>query len=201
MVDEAYSDFVLDESFFSAARLDEKKKNLIVVNSLSKNMGMSGWRVGYVISNPDFIQSLLKLNQHLITCAPTVLLYYMVKYFDNIIAHTLPQVREVVEKRNRVKELFDLYNIKYLSGGATFYFFVSIENYAGSSWDFAVKLLHQHDIAVVPGSAYGKSTERFIRFSIGAESIDRIEHAIKVISVLLNLKKIISKLPKLEISK
>ena len=46
LVDEAYSDFILNEKFISAGKLLTSKKNLIVVNSLSKNMGISGWRIG-----------------------------------------------------------------------------------------------------------------------------------------------------------
>ena len=180
-----YSDFILDGSFFSGGRLDSEKNNVIVVNSLSKNMGMSGWRVGYLISNEKVIKAVLKLNQHLITCAPTVLLYYMEKYFDLIISHTLPQVHDIVLKKQSVKKILKNYKILHLEGGATFYFFLSIENYSGNSTDFAMELLKNHDISVVPGSAYGASTERFIRFSIGTESLERIEHAIKIISIML----------------
>ena len=43
-------------------------------------------------------------------------------------------------------------------------------------------MLAEYKIAVVPGSAYGKSTERFIRIGIGTESLERIEKAIILIS-------------------
>ena len=69
MVDEAYSDFV-DGSFTSMASVVPNKDGVIVVNSLSKNMGISGWRIGYIISSENVIQTVLKVNQHLITCAP-----------------------------------------------------------------------------------------------------------------------------------
>ena len=104
LVDEAYSDFVLDDSFHSLAKLVPDLNGVIVVNSLSKNMGMSGWRIGYVIAEQKLLTALLKLNQHLITCAPTILQQYLVKYFDAILSHTLPQVRAVVEKRERIKK-------------------------------------------------------------------------------------------------
>jgi aspartate aminotransferase/aminotransferase len=185
LVDEAYSDFIVKENFFSAGRLNIKKNNVIIVNSLSKNMGMSGWRVGYLISNSNVIKAVLKINQHLITCASTVLLYYMAKYFDDIIAHTLPQVRSIVVKRQNVEILLKKHKIKYLPGGATFYFFVNIENYPGDSWDFAMELLKKYDISVVPGSAYGESTNKFVRVSIGTESMERIEHAIKIMHTML----------------
>jgi len=65
LIDEAYSDFVIDEPFTSMASLVPDKDGVIIVNSLSKNMGMSGWRVGYAIGSQPLIDRMLKLNQHI----------------------------------------------------------------------------------------------------------------------------------------
>jgi aspartate aminotransferase/aminotransferase len=178
LVDEAYADFVLDDSFVSMAKLVPDKDGVIVVNSISKSMGMSGWRIGYAISHPSFISQLLKVNQHIITCAPTILLMYCEKYFSEILTKTLPQVAHVTEKRRRVRDVMDKLGLKYLAGSATFYFFVSIGDFPGSSSEFALTLLLDKKIAVVPGSAYGKSTDRFVRISIGTESLERIAAAL-----------------------
>ena len=108
LMDEAYSDFVGEgESFTSLASISRDLEGIFIVNSLSKNMGMSGWRIGYVIAAEKMITKLLKLNQHIITCAPTVLQMYMERYFDDIIAVTLPQVKGVVEKRKRIARYLD----------------------------------------------------------------------------------------------
>lgn len=185
LVDEAYSDFA-DEPFHTMAKIAPDKDGVIIINSLSKNMGISGWRIGYAIGHPTFIRELLKLNQHLITCAPSILLYYLAHYFDEITSMTLPQVREVTLKRQRVAEMMRQLNLKMLSGGSTFYFFVSLENFPGNSLDFAVHLLTQHNIALVPGSAYGASTERFVRISIGTESEERIWDALQIVRDLID---------------
>lgn len=185
LVDEAYSDFVVDGSFVSLATIAPAKERVIIVNSLSKNMGMSGWRIGYVIAHPTFIAQLLKVNQHLMTCAPTILQYYCAKYFERILKLTLPQVREVVEKRKRIAMRIDELSLKRLAGEATFYFFINIDPYPGTSLAFATELLQAHAISVVPGCAYGKSTDRFIRFSIGAEPEERIDEALWVIKQMI----------------
>lgn len=185
LVDEAYSDFVIDEPFTSMCAVAPDKDGVIVVNSLSKNMGLSGWRVGYVITHPRLLEQLIKLNQHLITCAPSILLYYLARYFDQITSITLPQVRDIVLKRARVARMLDELGLGRLGGESTFYFFVSIEAFPGTSFDFALELLINHSIAVVPGSAYGDSTDRFIRISIGTESEERIWVALNVIKDLI----------------
>ncbi len=181
LVDEAYSDFVLDKSFVSMASLVPDLDGIIVINSLSKNMGMSGWRIGYAIASQEFLMTLLKLNQHLITCAPTILQQYLATYFDDILSYTLPQVRAVVEKRQRIAIRMNELGLRYLPGSATFYFFVETTPYAGNIHNMALYLLLEKGICVVPGSAYGETTAGFVRIAIGTESEERIDHALQIL--------------------
>lgn len=183
LVDEAYSDFT--EAFHSMAEIVPDKDGIIIVNSLSKNMGMSGWRVGYAISSPCVIDQVLKLNQHLITCAPTLLQHYMAQFFDDITQITLPQVRATVEKRTRIARYLDKLGLNRMPGDSTFYFMVGLADFPGTGLEFAIHLLLRHQIAVVPGIAYGKSCERYIRVGIGSESEERICVALSVIRDLL----------------
>jgi aspartate aminotransferase/aminotransferase len=188
LIDEAYSDFLANDTFHSLAAIAPEKHGAIVVNSLSKNMGISGWRVGYLIGQRDFVDQCLKVNQHLITCAPTILLHYLARHFDEITAVTLPQAQETARKRERVQRVLDQIGLRCMAGSATFYFFVSIEDYPGTALDFALTLLLEDGIAVVPGSAYGDSTGRFIRISIGTESEERISAALEAIRRRISTK-------------
>ena len=186
--DEAYSDFLSDgDDFVSLANLDTKKQNSIVVNSISKNFGISGWRIGYVIGNEKFIEQLLKLNQHLITCAPTILEYYLEKYFDDIISITKPQIKHLLKQRNEIAQYMKKLSLTYLPGKATFYFFVSISSSKLNSNEFCSKLLNEYHISTVPGIGYGRSCDNFIRISVGSESIKRIKSALKNIRKLIVL--------------
>ena len=186
LADEAYSDFVIDGSFASLGRIVPDKDGIIIVNSLSKNLGVSGWRIGYVISSPAVIFNILKLNQHLITCAPTVLAMYLAKHFSEIVRATLPQAHDVVKKRSEIQSYIRAKGLDILSGSATFYLFVSTGSYKYSSLDLALYLLAKYRIAVVPGSAYGKSTANFIRIGVGAESMSDIQRAIDTISGVIS---------------
>lgn len=194
MVDEAYSDFLKPNTFCSALNFDNERRTVIIANSLSKNMGMSGWRIGYLIAHPDLISQVLKLNQHIITCAPTVLQAYLAKYFHRIIDITLPQAQEVVAKRQRVEEKMRELAIPYLPGCGTFYFFVGIGDFPSSSMDLSLYLLLFHNIATVSGSAYGISTERFLRIGVGAETEERIFDALAVIHNVLNFRPVVKEL-------
>lgn len=189
LADEAYSDFIKDENkFISFASLDKTKDNSIVVNSLSKNMGISGWRLGYTIANNDIIRHVLKLNEHLITCAPTILQDYIAEHFEQILEATLPQAIEIAKKREKVQTVLNNIGIDTLKGEGTFYFMLNVSTFPGTTEELVYELLLNHNIATVPGEAYGKSTKDFIRFGIGVESLENIENSLKVIKQYLDLK-------------
>ncbi|MES2680989.1 MAG: aminotransferase class I/II-fold pyridoxal phosphate-dependent enzyme [Bacteroidota bacterium] len=184
--DEAYSDFTTKEQqFISLGNLDRTFSHSIIVNSISKNYGISGWRLGYIVTNERLTDQILKLNQHLITCPPSILQYYITKHFDEIIKITKPQILAVVEKRNAVLEFINELGMTALPGTATFYLFVSIDPTRMSSEEFCTRLLNEKHISAVPGSGYGRSCDAFIRISIGTEPMDRIK------SGMIEIKKMI----------
>ncbi len=188
IVDEAYSDFVINKNFFSCVNLDKSLKNLIIVNSLSKNFGMSGWRIGYLISNIKFLKLIEKLNQHLITCAPTFLQMYMERNFDKILSYTLPQIKNLLYKRKRIKNFLKKLDFKYLEGDSTFYFFIDISKYNQNAFALCINLLIDESISIVPGNAYGENTNNFLRISIGTESEDKIYQSLKILKYNLENK-------------
>lgn len=186
LADEAYSDFLLDDEFMSCGVADPEKRHTIICNSMSKNYGMSGWRVGYVISNAGFIGQMLKINQHLITCPATILEYYLERHFDEILDITKPQICEVVRKRALLGQYMDELGLSYLDGTATFYYFVRIGDSSLSSEEFCDRLLSESKVCVVPGRGYGESCDGFVRVSVGAENMERTKQGIRAIRELID---------------
>ncbi|MFF3616785.1 pyridoxal phosphate-dependent aminotransferase [Streptomyces sp. NPDC002580] len=186
IVDEVYSEFVPGGNpFVSASAFDPDKRHTVVCNSMSKNFGISGWRVGYVIAHESLIRQLAKLQQHLVTCAPTILCHYLAENFEQILAHTRPQIREVVERRNRVAEAFAARGVTSLPGDSTFYLFPSLGSSRLNSIEFADELLRRHRVSTVAGISYGVSCDRFVRVSVGAEPEDRLLRGVEAICDLI----------------
>ena len=184
--DEAYSDFVPSENkFISFGAIDEALERTIIVNSISKNFGISGWRIGYLISNPTVVDAVLRITQHTMTCAPTVLLMYLDQYFDEILRFTFPEISAVLEKRKRIGSFIDSLGLTVESGIATFYFFLNISPSRLSSVAFCDRLLNEYGVVAVPGVGYGKSCDHHIRLSIGTESDDRIFEGLRRIKQLI----------------
>lgn len=174
LADEAYSDFLLDGGFRSLAAADPGKRHTIVCNSVSKNFGISGWRLGYVVTNPGLTDQILKVNQHILTCPASILQYYVARHFERIRDLARPQIRQVVAKREAVARYMDSIGLSFLPGAATFYFFVSIRPSRLGSQAFCDRLLREQCVAAVPGIGYGASCDGFVRVSVGAESLEDI---------------------------
>ncbi|HEX8391565.1 MAG TPA: pyridoxal phosphate-dependent aminotransferase [Longimicrobium sp.] len=185
IADEAYSDFTTHEPFVSCGVDDPAKAHTIICNTMSKNYGMSGWRIGYVISNATFMTQFLKISQHLMTCPATMLEQYLERHFDDILAITKPQIRDLVERRAALGRYMDEIGLGYVPGSGTFYFFVSIEDSALDSEAFCLRLLAEHKVVAVPGVGYGKSCDGFIRVGMGTESTERAQAALRAVKALI----------------
>ncbi|MCX5243615.1 pyridoxal phosphate-dependent aminotransferase [Streptomyces prunicolor] len=187
IADEAYHEFVANGStFVSALEHDPGKRHTIVCNSMSKNYGISGWRIGYMIANAQLTDQIIKLQQHMVTCAPTILCYYLAENFETIIERTRPQIQRVVGARNRMAALLAEQGVECLDGDSTFYLFASLGESRLNSEYFAERLLHQHGVGVVPGIGYGPSCDRFVRISVGTESDERLVQGISALASLVH---------------
>lgn len=185
IADEAYSDFLLGDEFVSCGVDDPEKRHTILCNSMSKNYGMSGFRIGYVISNAEIMEQILKINQHLITCPATVLEMYLERHFDDILEITKPQIHDVVRRRSELCAYMDELGLGYLPGTATFYLFVRIEESGLSSVEFCDRLLEESRVCVVPGLGYGASCDGFVRVSVFTESLERTRQGFRAIRELI----------------
>ncbi|WP_197287851.1 pyridoxal phosphate-dependent aminotransferase [Streptomyces apocyni] len=187
IADEVYSEFVPDhEPFVSTGAFDPDREHTVICNSMSKNFGISGWRVGYLIAGEGLIEQVTKLQQHLVTCAPTILCQYLAENFEAVLASTRPQIHAMVERRGRVAAALAARGVECLPGDSTFYLFASLGRSSLGSTEFAEELLSRYRVSVVAGAAYGASCEGFIRVSIGAEPEDRLLRGVRAICDLID---------------
>ncbi|MEV8395674.1 MULTISPECIES: pyridoxal phosphate-dependent aminotransferase [unclassified Streptomyces] len=186
IADEAYHEFMPEgATFVSALEHDPGKRHTVVCNSMSKNYGISGWRIGYLIAHAELTEQILKLQQHMVTCAPTILSYYLAENFENILEQTRPQIQRVVRTRNDMSRLLADRGVSCLPGDSTFYLFASLGASRLGSQEFAERLLNERGVAVVPGTGYGASCERFVRISVGTEPRDRLATGVSAVASLI----------------
>lgn len=162
----------------SFASLPGMKERTVVVNGFSKAYAMTGWRLGYACGPKPIIDVMTKIHQSAIMCAPTTSQYAAVEALRNG-DRDVEEMREAYDQRRRflVKALRDMGLDCYEPQGA-FYVFPCIKKFGMSSDTFALRLLEQEKVAVVPGTAFGDCGEGYLRISY-AYSLQDLKRALE----------------------
>ena len=186
--DEIYSELTYGREHVSIASLPGMKDRTILINGFSKNFAMTGWRLGYVFAHKEIMEQMTKVHQYVIMCAPTVSQYAAIEAMKNG-EQDAAYMRESYNQRRRYlyHELNRL-GLPCFEPEGAFYMFPDIREFGMSSEEFAMDLLEQEKVAVVPGSAFGESGEGFIRISY-AYSIDELKEAFMRIERYLRKKR------------
>ncbi|EJO5348704.1 aminotransferase class I/II-fold pyridoxal phosphate-dependent enzyme [Clostridium botulinum] len=183
--DEIYSSLCFEDKYYSIAQYDDIKEKIILVSGFSKMFSMTGLRIGYVCANDEFINSIIKVHQYNVSCAPSICqwgAYAGLKYCMEDVAY---MKEEFMKRRDFVYNRLKYMGIDtYLPKGA-FYIFPSIKKYNMTSEEFCERLLKEAKVAVVPGSAFGKMGEGYIRISY-AYSMEELNEALNRMEAWLN---------------
>lgn len=154
-----------DIDYISIAKLKNMKERTFIIGSFSKTYAMDGWRVGYLIGPKSIIREALKMHQHILSCPNT----FVQEGARIALTSSQECVEEMVKEFNRRRKLmmsyFDNMGISYRPPQGAFYIFPSIKKFGMDSEKFCEYLLNEAKVAVVPGNAFGKLGEGYVRFS------------------------------------
>ena len=178
LTDEIYSELTYNYKHVSIASIPGMKERTIYINGFSKAFAMTGWRLGYACAPNEIIKQMTKIHQFAIMCAPTISQYAAVEALRNGDKDVEMMKESYNSRRNFLMNTFKEMGIKCFEPFGAFYVFPSIKEFNMSSDDFAMKLLDEENVAVVPGSAFGDSGEGFLRISY-AYSIDNLKKAME----------------------
>lgn len=176
--DEIYSELSFKGDHVSIASLAGMKERTILINGFSKSFAMTGWRLGYTCGPKEIIEQMLKIHQFAIMCAPTNSQYAAVEALRNCEAE-VQEMKEAYNQRRRfLVHEFRRIGLKCFEPFGAFYIFPSIKEFGMTSEEFAMRLLDEEKVAVVPGTAFGDCGEGFLRISY-AYSIDDLKIALE----------------------
>ena len=177
--DELYEDIVYDgREHISIASLPGMKEKTISIFGFSKSYAMTGWRLAYLAAPLNLVKEIAKLLQNTAVCA-------------NSVAQRAGQAA-IQGSQDCVKEMFTAYNerrnvlakglneIQGLSCHApegTFYVFANIKETGMSAEELSMYLLEECKVVTVPGTAFGRQGEGYIRLSF-ATSLDMVKEGI-----------------------
>lgn len=177
ITDEIYAElWYREEAYCSIAALPNMKERTIYINGFAKAYAMTGWRIGYTCAPAWILEQMIKIHQYTILTAPT-----MSQYAGYVAINECDE--EVYKMRDAYKERRDFLINRFRQMGLScfkpagaFYTFPDIREFNMTSEAFALKLLAEEKVAVVPGSAFGEAGEGFLRISY-AYSIRELERA------------------------
>lgn len=175
--DEIYAELSYETEAICFATLPGMRERTIIINGFSKAFAMTGWRLGFTCAPPAITQSMLKVHQYGMMCAPTLVQFAGIEALRSRHKTVPDMVTSYRQRRNYfVKALNDAGLPTHLPGGA-FYAFPYIGHTGLTSEQFAEQLLLAERVAVVPGSVFGASGEGYVRASY-ASSIEQLQEAI-----------------------
>lgn len=184
--DEVYKCLIYNKKEWrSIASFEGMRERTIIVNSLSKEFCMTGYRIGYVLGPSEVITSMTKLQENVAACAPLPSQYAAIEALNGKEDYSKDMVRIFTERKNcLVAGLQQIKGISCREPEATFYMMVDISSTGMGSVDFAMALLKAVHVAVVPGITYGNCCDNYIRIAFTRE-IDYIQEGVKRIGAFM----------------
>ena len=186
ITDEIYSELTYDSPHTSIASLPGLRERTILLHGFSKAWAMTGFRLGFACGPAELIEAMMKIHQYTMLCASSL----SQKAALEALARPENDIREMLDeyrrRRNYIAAAFAEMGLECHRPLGAFYAFPSIGRFGLSSREFALTLLREEKVAVVPGSAFGACGEGFVRCAY-ATSIDNIKEA------MVRMKRFISK--------
>lgn len=185
LADEIYLRIAYEGGAASALDVAASRDNLIVINGVAKAYAMTGWRIGWTIAPVAVSKAMTAFQSHTTSNAAAVSQHAAlaamarVDEADAAVAH---MVQEFRRRRDAVVAALAAFpTVRYVQPAGAFYLYINVAGFRGAADPgaaFAAAVLEEHQVAVVPGSAF--LTPNWIRASyattesVAVEGITRI---------------------------
>ena len=169
IVDEAYEYFIFDDKkHFSIASIPELSKNIITAYTFTKTYAMTGWRIGYLFADEEYITQIKKAHIPMTICAPVVSQYAALAALRGSQECVEEFRQHYLTTRNLMCERLDNLNsvFQYSRPSGSYLMFPRLlGSFGKDSVEFSKKLLSEAKVSTTPGIAFGPTGEGHIRLS------------------------------------
>ncbi len=176
LTDEIYDELTYDREHFSIISVPGMRERTIYLHGFSKAWAMTGFRMGFTCAPPELTEAMMKIHQYTMLCAPVLSQEASIEALKNADADIAYMKGEYKKRRNFIYSSFEEMGIPCIRPDGAFYAFANISRFGMTAKEFALKLLDAENVACVPGTAFGKCGEGFIRCSY-ATSLAEIKEA------------------------
>ena len=175
--DEVYDELTYDFDHTPIASLPEMKRHVIYLNGFSKAYAMTGFRLGWACGPAKVVAAMTKIHQYTMLCASINAQMAAGEALKNGFKSVVEMKKEYARRRRYIVGALNDIGLKCHMPEGAIYVFPSITGTGESSMDFAQNLLKKEKVALVPGTAFGKSCEAYVRISY-ASSYENLKEAI-----------------------
>ncbi len=182
--DEIYSGFFYEGRFVSPAEV--APEGGLVISGVSKEMSMTGWRIGWVVGPADVMARITAVHQYAVTCASSVSQAAATAALSDAANRVRRRYRELFAQRRELMaaELDRLPGVRLDKPDGAFYYFVDVSSH-GDSIELARRILVERNVVTIPGEAFGENGRGFLRLSFAAAE-DQIREGIRRIGEALS---------------
>lgn len=185
LVDEIYHGLTYESKEHTALAVSE---DVFVINSFSKFFGMTGWRLGWLVAPPAYVEALDRVAQNIFLSASAPAQYAALAAFQPATLEILERRRQTFRQRRDflLPALLQLgFGIPVTPQGA-FYLYADCSRFTDDSYGFALRLLDEAGVAITPGKDFGfNQPERHVRFAY-TTALERLEQGVERLQRFLN---------------
>jgi aminotransferase len=175
--DEIYAELTYEGKHTAFASLPRMKERTATISGFSKAFALTGFRLGYLLAPERLVAAANKIHQYSALCANSISQAAALEALRNCDTEVEKMREEYRFRRDFLVRELNKMGLKIQKPAGAFYLFLNVERKTGLSGEqFALKLLAQEDVAVVPGNAFGSEFNAFVRISY-ATSLKELEIA------------------------
>ena len=177
ITDEIYAELTYDAPHVSIVSLPGLRDRTIFLHGFSKAWAMTGFRLGYACGPAELIEAMMKIHQYTMLCASSLSQKAALEALTRPGRDVEEMAQEYRRRRNFLAAAFADMGLECHRPLGAFYAFPSVAKFGLSSRDFALQLLSEEKVAIVPGSAFGACGEGFVRCAY-ATRMDNLKEAV-----------------------
>ena len=188
IMDDIYNRLVFDNrkpsNCFDYVKDFGDNSKLILINGVSKQYAMTGFRIGWAIGNKNLIEVMTNIQSHQTSGPPTISQKAAIGAINGV-QSSVENLRVALENRRNIMidNLNSFDGLKVTKPDGTFYCFVDFSHYNPNSVELAELLLEKVQVITVPGLAFG--LDGYLRLSF-CGSINDINEGIERIQWVLD---------------
>jgi len=177
--DEAYMHFVYEGTHWSAASVPRWRDTVVVIGTLSKSLGMMGWRVGFMLADRAVCEQAVKVMDAMIICAPVISQMAAEAALRDAWPYATEFLGELRARRRVLAEgLEAIPGVEWRPGRGGLFAFARIAG-CMNSLQLAQDLMEDVHLVTMPGASFGQSGEGCLRLSFGFAPQDQLREAMR----------------------